>query len=73
MSRPAAMPSFAMKALRSLQELADAAAALKRAGFTECGACSAWHNEDMRCEAFGAARDPRCPVCGTNPALLVED
>ena len=55
--------------LRTPAELALAAEQLRHAGFTKCDACSAWHDETMRCEAHGSARDPRCSYCGhTNRA-----
>ena len=67
------MTAFAFKRVRTAQELRDAADALTRAGYSKCGACGRWSNEDQRCEAFGSARDTRCAHCGVNPALLVED
>ncbi len=64
-----AASEFALKRLRSPAELREAGEALKRAGYTNCDACSAWHNESMRADAHGSARDPRCSYCGhTNRA-----
>lgn len=59
--------TFALRRLRSPQELQDAAATLRRNGFTRCDSCSTWHNEDMRCAASGSAWDTHCPACGATP------
>lgn len=53
-----------LKRLRSPQELAEAAATLRRNGYTKCDACSTWHNESQRAMMHGSARDSRCPSCG---------
>lgn len=58
---------FALRRLRSPKELAEARALLRHAGFTQCDACSAWHNEHQRADAHGSAWDKRCAFCGAPP------
>ena len=67
----AEIPAFVLRRARSPQELADARAMLIHAGYSQCGACGVWSNEDMRCDAHGEATD-RCAACGTAPSMLVE-
>ena len=66
-------PAFVLKRARSPQELAEARAQLIHAGYSQCGACGTWSNEDMRCDAHGSAHDSRCPKCGVSPSMLVEE
>lgn len=63
------LPRWARFEIEKLR--ADARATLKRNGYSQCGRCSRWHNEEQAARAFGSAHDPRCPHCGgTEP---VED
>ena len=65
-------PAFVLKRARSPQELAEARAQLIHAGYSQCGSCSTWHDESMRADAHGSARDPQCPACGAAPSMLAE-
>lgn len=59
------------KRLRTPAELADAADALRRAGYDQCFSCQAWSNEEQRTEASGSAHgDTRCAKCGANWSLM---
>ena len=61
-----------LKRLRTPQELAQAAADLKRNGYSKCGGCSRWSNEQTKAHLMGDANDPHCPHCGLNQQHLVE-
>lgn len=61
------MTALTLKRARTSAELATAREQLRHAGYRQCDSCHGWHNEHMRCEASGSARDSRCPHCGASP------